>query len=113
MDRGPLVRPGVGMGWWDKAALRLKYLPISPIMMSFHCLLENGPCHPGNMTSNSVQDPTRGRAYQRKGGSDRHCHLGSGQGERQHCHCFQKPVSGCPFQVHLLQIFSWFYFLSQ
>lgn len=35
-------------------------------MMSFHCLLENGPCHPGNMTSNSIQDPTRGRACQRK-----------------------------------------------
>lgn len=64
----------------------------------FIACLEDGPCHPGNMTSSSVQGLTHGRACQRKEGSDRNCHLGLGQGERGHRNCFQK----CCLDVHFI-----------
>lgn len=72
-----------------------------PSRCHFVACLEDGPCHPGNMTSSSVQGLTRGRACQRKGGSDRNCHLGLGQGERGHRRCFQKSC----LDVHFRFIF--------
>lgn len=106
----------LGWVWVDmmKQRLLVKYLllqtivkvhhppPIShedsfpPLRGQFIACLEDGPCHPGNMTSSSVQGLTHGRACQRKEGSDRNCYLGLGQGERGHRNCFQK----CCLDVH-------------
>ena len=77
----------------------------SPLRCYFVACLEDGPCHPGNMTSSSVQGLTRGKACQRKEGSDRNCHLGLGQGERGHRTCFQKSCLDVHFKLIFADLF--------
>lgn len=57
------------------------------------------------MILNCVEGLTLWEGIWEKGGSDRNWHLGSGQREKQDSNCFQKPMSECPFQVHLCRSF--------